>query len=129
VACETDISTVLPIGGCAGTTNIQTRKFINYNNGNLPYFGFTIIESETEPVMLGGSNLETVTGNNRVALGDTGFYMLRFNNTQLNNPENLILSSDMPLTTSLVQQGDGFSMSAFFLCIWTGSNSTDYSFC
>lgn len=114
VACETDISTVLPIGGCAGTTNIQTRKFINYNNGNLPYFGFTIIESETEPVMLGGSNLETVTGNNRIALGDTGFYMLRFNNTQLNNPENLILSSDMPLTTSLVQQGDGFSMSAFF---------------
>lgn len=114
VECETDISTVLPIGSCAGSTNIQTKKFIDYNNNNLPYFGFTVIESPTIPVMMGGNNLEAITGNNRVALGTSGFYVITFDNRQLGNPENILLSSTMPLTSSLVQQGDGFSMSAFF---------------
>src|SRR5690606_12543387 len=40
VQSETDISTVLPIGGCAGALNIQARKFIHYNNSNLPYSAF-----------------------------------------------------------------------------------------
>jgi gliding motility-associated-like protein len=114
VDCETDISTVLPIGGCSGSTHIETRKFIGYDNNNLPYFGFTIIESATEPVMLGNDNIETLTGNMRVPLGTSGFYMLTFNNVQINNPNEIVLYSDMPLTTSLVQQGVGFSMSAFF---------------
>ena len=123
VACETDISTVLPIGGCAGSTNIQTKKFIDFINGNLPYFGFTIIENATEPVFINGANLETASGNARVALGNSGFYMLRFNNTQLNNPENIVLTSNLPLTTSLVQQGDGFSMSAFFSAFGQAASS------
>ena len=114
VGCETDISTVLPIGSCAGSTNIQTRKFIDYNNQNLTYFGFTIIENPTVPVMMGTANLEALTGNNRIQLGNSGFYIITFDNTQINNPQNILLSSTMPLTSSLVQQGDGFSMSAFF---------------
>lgn len=114
VTCETDISTVLPIGGCSGALNVQTKKFINYNNGNLPYFGFSIIESATEPVLINGVNLETQTGNTRIPLGTSGFYLLMFNNINLGNPANIILTSDLPLTSSLVQQGDGFSMSAFF---------------
>lgn len=114
VECETDISTVLPIGECAGSTNIQTRKFIDYGNANLPYFGFVIIESATEPVMLGTENLETLTGTPRKALGDSGFYILTFNNIEIEQPEIILLNSSMPLTASLVQQGEGFSMSAFF---------------
>lgn len=31
VDCETDISTVLPIGGCAGASDVRTRKFIDYS--------------------------------------------------------------------------------------------------
>lgn len=114
VDCETDISTVLPIGGCAGSLNIQTTKFIDYANGNLPYFGFCVIESNTVPVFVNGQNIEVVTGNLRVPIGTTGFYLITFDNTQINNPANLIITSAMPLTTSLVQQGGGFSMSAFF---------------
>ena len=34
VDCETDISTVMPIGGCSGSTNIITRKFIDYSSYN-----------------------------------------------------------------------------------------------
>lgn len=114
VGAETDISTVLPIGGCSGITNIQTKKFISYNNTNLPYFGFTVIEHPTEPVLLNGTNLETLTGIPRIQLGTTPFYMLTFQNTNVGNPADLILTSDMPLTTSIVQSGDGFSMAAFF---------------
>lgn len=114
VDCETDISTVLPIGGCAGSLNIQTTKFVDYANGNLPYFGFCVIESPTVPVFVNGQNVEVVTGNLRVPIGTTGFYLITFDNIQINNPANLLITSAMPLTTSLVQQGGGFSMSAFF---------------
>lgn len=114
VECETDISTVLPIGGCAGSINIQTKKFINYTDGGLPYMGFAIIEHATEPVFINNQNIEVLTGTNRVALGNSGLYMITFNHTSIGNPENIILRSDLPLTVSLVQQGDGFSMSAFF---------------
>lgn len=114
VGCETDISTVLPIGGCSGALNVQTKKFINFNNGNLPYFGFTIIESQTEPVLMNNANLETLTGNTRIPLGTSGFYLLMFDNNLIGNPNDIIITSDLPLTSSLVQQGDGFSMSAFF---------------
>lgn len=114
VECETDISTVLPIGGCAGSINIQTKKFVNYNDGGLPYMGFAIIEHPTEVVYINNQNIETLTGRNRVPLGISGLYMITFNHTSIGNPENIVLRSELPLTASLVQQGDGFSMSAFF---------------
>src|SRR5690606_39570393 len=63
---------------------------------------------------LNGVDLETLTGVPRVALGTTGFYLLMFNNFSIGNPTDIILTSNFPLTSSLVQQGDGFSMSAFF---------------
>ncbi|MXN92997.1 T9SS type B sorting domain-containing protein [Flavobacterium sp. Sd200] len=114
VNCETDISTVLPIGGCSGTTNIITKKFIDYAGNNLPYFAFTIIESATEPVLLNSQGLETLTGLPRVRIGTTGFYMLRFDNDAIGNPQDITITSNARLTTSIVQQGDGFSMSGFF---------------
>ncbi|MDN3705665.1 T9SS type B sorting domain-containing protein [Myroides ceti] len=114
VACETDVSTVLPIGGCAGASDVRTRKFISFNNTDLPYFGYTIIESATEPVFINGLNIETVTGIPRTAIGTSGFYMIRFNNINIGNPVEIILTSNARLTTSLVQQGEGFSMSGFF---------------
>ncbi len=114
VACETDISTVLPIGGCAGATDVRTRKFINYTDDNLPYFGYIIIESDTTPVYINNLNIETLTGINRQPIGTTGFYMIRFNNTNIGNPVEILINSTARLTTSLVQQGEGFSMSGFF---------------
>src|SRR5690606_39738618 len=48
------------------------------------------------------------------SLGTTGFYLLMFNNFSIGNPTDIVLTSNFPLTSSLVQQGDGFSMSAFF---------------
>lgn len=114
VECETDISTVLPIGNCSGAFNIQTKKFINYNSQNLPYMGFVIIEHQSEPVLLNNQNIETLSGNNRIPLGTSGLYLIRFTNANIGNPENIILKSNLPLTSALVQQGSGFSMSAFF---------------
>ncbi|WP_163410766.1 T9SS type B sorting domain-containing protein [Flavobacterium ajazii] len=114
VDCETDISTVLPIGGCAGSKDIITRKFISYNNTDLPYFGYTIVESATEPVFLNGLNLETLTGTPRVPIGNTGFYMLRFTDVNIGKPTVINITSSMRLTTSIIQQGEGFSMSGFF---------------
>jgi len=114
VNCETDISTVLPIGGCAGTTNVITKKFIDYAGSDLPYFGYTVIENNTEPVFLNGQNLETLTGISRIPVGTTGFYMLRFDNNQIGNPANITITSNARLTTSIIQQGAGFSMSGFF---------------
>lgn len=114
VDCETDISTVLPIGNCSGAFNIQTKKFINYNSQNLPYTGFVIIEHETEPVLMNNQNIETLTGNTRIPLGDSGLFLINFNNLNIGNPNDIVLTSNLPLTSALVQQGLGFSMSAFF---------------
>jgi len=114
VDCESDVSTVLPIGGCAGSTNIITRKFISYNNTDLPYFGYTILESATEPVFINGSNMEIVTATTRIPIGNTGFYMLRFTNVNIGNPTVINITSNARLTTSIIQQGEGFSMSGFF---------------
>ncbi len=114
VDCETDISTVMPIGGCSGSTNIITRKFIDYSSTDLPYFGYILLESQTEQVFLNGQDIESLTGNSRIAVGSTGFYMLRFNNDDIGNPVTIQIQSLSRLTTSIVQQGTGFSMSGFF---------------
>lgn len=112
--CETDMSTVLPIGGCSGSTDIATRKFVNYTNANLSYFGYCILESDTEPVFMNGTNLETLIGSNRIPLGISGFNLIRFNNTNIGNPTNINITSLARLTTSIIQQGQGSSMSGFF---------------
>lgn len=116
--CETDFSTVLPIGGCTGATDIRTRKFINYNNLDLNFFSYIIIESPTEPVFLNGNNIEILTGNNRLQIGNTTFYLITFNNFNIGSlgPNgNILLNSNLPLTVSIVQQEENVSsMSAFF---------------
>lgn len=117
--CEVDVSTVLPIGGCSGSTDVRTRKFSIYKKPALTlvdsdYFGYIIIEDETEPVLLNDEDIEVLLGATRKAIGTTGFYLIVFNNDDIDNPENIILQSEKPLTVSLVQQDAGFSMSAFF---------------
>ncbi len=116
--CETDFSTVLPIGGCTGATDIRTRKFINYNNIDLNFFSYIIIESPIEPVFLNGNNIETLTGNNRIQIGNTTFYLITFNNLNIGSlgaNGNILLNSNLPLTVSIVQQEENISsMSAFF---------------
>lgn len=124
VQSETDISTVLPIGGCAGTLNIQARKFIHYNNTNLPYSAFCVIESPDEPVMVNGIDIETYPGvSPRTAIGTTGFYLITFTDNNISSPDVLIITAEMPLTTSIVQSGVGFSMSAFFSAFGQASPS------
>src|SRR5690606_6982787 len=74
-----------------------------------------IIESPDEPVMVNNQDIETYPGvSPRTAIGTTGFYLITFNDTNISSPDELIITSDMPLTTSIVQSGEGFSMSAFF---------------
>src|SRR5690606_524787 len=115
VESETDVSTVLPIGGCAGALNIQARKFINYNNGTLPYSAFCVIESPDVQVMVNNQDIETYPGVDvRTPIGTTGFYLITFSDNNIGFPDELIITSTMPLTTSIVQSGVGFSMSAFF---------------
>ena len=122
--CEAAVSTILPIGGCAGSTDIWTKKFIGYvqyGNGaleDLTYFGYIIIESETEPVFINGENMEELTGANRLPLGDSGLYMLIFTSEEIQNPEDIYIHSDLPLTVCLVQgllngTFTQYSMSAF----------------
>jgi len=116
--CETDFSTVLPIGGCTGATDIRTRKFINYNNIDLNFFSYIIVESASEPVYFNGNDIETLTGNTRVQIGSTPFYLITFNNFNIGSlgPNgNILINSNLPLTVSIVQQEENVSsMSAFF---------------
>ena len=117
--CEAAISTVLPIGGCAGSTDIRTKKFIDYYGKDLTYFGYIIVESETEPVLMNGQDIETLTGTKRVPLGTSGLYLIRFTSANIKTPTDLYIHSDLPLTVCLVQGllnggGTQYSMSAFF---------------
>jgi len=112
--CEVDMSTVIPVGDCTGSNEIITRKFTAYNGNDLDAFGYIIVASATEPVLFNGINLETTTGNPRTAIGNSGYYILRFTSAEVGNPENYHITSNAKMTVSIVQQGNGFTMSGFF---------------
>ncbi|MFB9076266.1 gliding motility-associated C-terminal domain-containing protein [Flavobacterium procerum] len=112
--CEVDMSTVIPVGDCTGSNEIVTSKFTSYNGNDLDAFGYIILASATEPVLINGSNLETLTGIPRTAIGTTGYYIIRFTNTEVGSPENYYITSNAKMTISIVQQGNGFTMSGFF---------------
>lgn len=113
VSCEVDQSVVGPVGGCSGSSYIETKRFIDYGGNPLPYFGFITIESPTETVYVNGIDIETLSGP-RKALGTTGFYLLNFTNVQIGNPNDIQLSSSVNLNVNFIQQGGGFSSSIFF---------------
>ena len=114
VGCETDISVVLPIGGCSGINDIRTRRFLDYVNNPLPYFCTIILEDDTEPVLVNGNDIETITGTPRMPIGDTGLYMISFEDTDVGVLDPIVIQSNAKLTTSIVQLGGGYSMSAYF---------------
>ena len=111
--CEVDMSTVPPISSCTGSTFIQTFKFRSYSATDLPYLGFIIIQDATTPIFFNGNNIESLTGT-RIALGATGSYLLKFDNSILGNPSNITIESAKKLTVSFIQLGGGFSMSSYF---------------
>ncbi|WP_163410765.1 DUF7507 domain-containing protein [Flavobacterium ajazii] len=112
--CEVDMSTVIPVGDCTGSNEIVTQKFTSYNGNDLDAFGYIVLANATEPVLINGSNLETLTGKQRIAIGTTGYYIIRFTNTEVGSPEVYNISSNAKMTVSIVQQGNGFTMSGFF---------------
>ena len=112
--CEVDMSTVIPIGDCTGSNEIFTRKFTAYNGNDLNAFGYIIVASNSEPVLFNGQNLETLTGTPRTPIGNSGYFIIQFTNTQVGNPDNYHITSNAKMTVSIVQQGNGFTMSGFF---------------
>ena len=73
------------LSNCAGSFDVQTSQFLNNVNGGnsvFPYFGYIILKSDTAKVYFNGTNLETLTSA-RTQVGTTGYYMMRYTNTQL----------------------------------------------
>jgi uncharacterized repeat protein (TIGR01451 family)/gliding motility-associated-like protein len=112
--CEVDIATVLPVGGCSGSKWTSTSEFKGYKGQVLPYFGFVLVESQTEPVLVNGLNIETTTLKPRFQIGTTGYYLIRFENLEIGNPAKITITSAARMNVGVVQQGGGFSMSGFF---------------
>ncbi|WDF64130.1 gliding motility-associated C-terminal domain-containing protein [Flavobacterium sp. KACC 22763] len=112
--CEVDVSTIAPVSACGGSVFVETSTFKGYNNASLDYFGYVLLQSKTAAVFINSANLETTTGTSRRQLGSTGWYIIDFNRTQIGNPNTISLSSSAKLTVSIAQQGDGYSMAAFF---------------
>lgn len=113
VSCEVDMSFVPPVGPCAGSFRVETTNFQTYLNTALPYNGYVLIEDPTAIVYMNGVNLESITAP-RFQIGTTGYYMIRFNDSQIGFPANMLINSSVRMNISIVQQGGGFSMSAFF---------------
>lgn len=111
--CEVDIATLAPVSACGGSNFVETYKFRNYTNANLPYSGYILLQDATTLVDYNGSNIETLAGARR-QLGSTGWYLIDFNNTELSNPNYISLTSTAKMTVVIIQQGGGFSMSAVF---------------
>ncbi|WP_369769702.1 gliding motility-associated C-terminal domain-containing protein [Flavobacterium sp. WC2416] len=112
--CEVDISAISPTSACGGSYFVETSKFKKYDDTDLTYFGYVLIQSATAPVNLNGSNIETAAVGARRQLGNTGWYLIDFTSAQINTPNKITISSTSRIVVSLIQQGGGFSMSAFF---------------
>ncbi|MFI0490020.1 hypothetical protein [Flavobacterium sp.] len=128
-SCEVDISTVTPINSsCSGSKLQETYKFRNYTLSDLPYFGYVLLKDPSAVVLINGVNMETVAGLRR-QLGTTGWYLIDFTNAQISSPTDILITSTVSLTVSLVQQGGGFSMSSIFssFIIQPNSPSITYS--
>ncbi len=110
--CEVDMACVAPVSSCTGSFRVETRKFTRYNNNDLPYFGYVLINSVTEKVFMNSIDLETIAGTRR-QIGTSGFYLIDFTNTQLSNPTNLVFTSAVRMSVSMVQQGGGYSMASY----------------
>jgi gliding motility-associated-like protein len=113
-SCEVDVSTSFPVSSpCNGSNFIETTRFKAYNQADLPYFCYVLLEDPNAPVDFNGMPLETRAGARR-QIGASGMYIFTFNSSQLGNPQVISLSSPVRLHISIIQIGGGFSMSATF---------------
>jgi len=119
--CEVDIATLVPIDYCSGSRQVETYKFTSYKNSDLPYFGY-IITKNTDKIYLttkgatpyNSKDIETIQGiGPRKALGNSGLYLIKFTDANINYPDILTINSTIRLTVSMVQQSSDFSMSNF----------------
>ncbi|ARS39383.1 hypothetical protein CA265_06840 [Sphingobacteriaceae bacterium GW460-11-11-14-LB5] len=120
--CEVDVATLVPISSCSGSKKVETNKFTDYNNSDLSYFGYIITKSTAKiylTTQFGTTNytntdIESIAGiGNRKTLGTSGLYLISFTKADIGSPKAITITSAERLTVSMVQQGDGFSMSNF----------------
>ncbi|MFC4211272.1 hypothetical protein ACFOWA_08780, partial [Pedobacter lithocola] len=116
--CEVDVAALVPIEKCGGSKNVETYKFTSYTESALSYFGYILTNSSTDIIYLktntGNKNIESIPSvGNRKPLGTSGLYLIKFTDADIGKPNVITLSSNTRLTVSMVQQGDGFSMSNF----------------
>ena len=123
VTCEVDQTTIAPVSACAGSNFVETTAFKNLTNGILIYYSYVLLRSATAKVFvnIGGvsTDLETITTGAvpvgvRRQLGSTGWYVIDFANDNISNQPVISISSTARLTVSMIQQGNGSSMSAIF---------------
>jgi gliding motility-associated-like protein len=112
--CENDMSMTPPLDGCTGSNRIEIRKFRSYLDTELPYVGNILINDPTAIVYVNGTNIETASGNLRFQIGNTGYYLIRFTNTEVSNQEEIIVNSSSRMSVSIVEKGGGFSMAGFY---------------
>ncbi len=112
--CENDMSMPPPLEACTGSNRIEIRKFRSYFNAELPYVGNIILNDPNAIVYVNGVNIETSSGNPRFQIGTTGYYLIRFTNSNVSNQEEIIVNSTAKMSVSIVEQGGGFSMAGFY---------------
>ena len=110
VGGEVDISTVPPLNACAGSDTLETIQFTNYWNEPLKYFGFIISDSPTDPVTINGMNVESISGA-RTPIGNTGFYLMKFDHQQIGNPNIITVRSKKTVAVSFTQRRNAVSAS------------------
>lgn len=112
--CEVDVATIAPNSLCSGSEFVESFKFRKYNNDNLPYTGYILLNDPSSTIELNGVDLEVTLDTTRYQIGSSGWYLLTFTNTQISDPDTITLSSTAKMSVSLIQQGGGFSMAALF---------------
>ena len=112
--CENDMSMPPPLESCTGSNRIEIRKFRSYYDTELPYVGNILLNDANAIVYVNGTNIETSSGNPRFQIGSTGYYLIRFTNSNVSNQEEIIVNSSAKMSVSIVEQGGGFSMAGFY---------------
>lgn len=112
--CEVDTYTVMPYGDCTGAESFTLRKFTDYNNSDLDAYGYIITESPTAPVLINGTDLETLTSTFRTPIGNSGYYMIPFELTDISNPSQYAFTSTAKMSAGIIQRNNSFSMAGMF---------------
>ena len=112
--CENDMSMSPPLEACTGSNRIEIRKFRSYLNTELPYVGNILLNDPSAIVYVNGTNIETSSGNPRFQIGTTGYYLIKFTDSDVSNQEEIIVNSTAKMSVSIVEQGGGFSMAGFY---------------